>query len=253
VTPRSLFEPRVAAASLSGASDADWAKAAAEHVGCAFLGGIALDEPTRKAARRLVARDREEFLPANSQQFVASQLRELEDAPLRPAVNVRSSTLSPIEDAADCCRDHGAILEINAHCRQAEMCEAGAGEALLHRPGRLCKQVEAATATGATVSVKVRTEVEGVDLPALAARLDDAGAGVIHVDAMDSESIAGDVVDAVDAHVVANNEVRDAESVREYLEYGADAVSVGRPSDDPRVLTRVREATDSWFRQEASP
>jgi len=41
--------------------------------------------------------------------------------------------------------------------------------------------------------------------------------------------------------------------VREYLEYGADAVSVGRPSDDPRVLRRVREATDAWFREEASP
>jgi tRNA-dihydrouridine synthase len=41
--------------------------------------------------------------------------------------------------------------------------------------------------------------------------------------------------------------VRDRESVHEYLSYGADAVSVGRPSDDPRVLRRVRQATQEWF------
>jgi len=114
-------------------------------------------------------------------------------------VNVRSSTLVPLEDAADLCRDHDAILEINAHCRQEEMCTARAGEALLHQPGRLCRQVEAATATGATVGVKVRAEVDGVDLPALTAELDAAGADLIHVDAMDSESVVADVVDAVDA------------------------------------------------------
>lgn len=253
MTAPPLFEPRVAVASLSGAADAQWARAAAPHVGCAFLGGVALDEPTRTAARQLVARDRDEFLPADPLQFITAQLRALDDVPVRPAVNVRSSTLVPLEDAADACRDHDAILEINAHCRQDEMCDARAGEALLRQPGRLCKQVEATTATGATVSVKVRTEVDGVDLPPLTARLDDAGADVIHVDAMDSEPVVAEVVEAVDAFVVANNEVRDAASVREYLEHGADAVSVGRPSDDPRVLRRVRDATDAWFRQEASP
>lgn len=251
MTESLLFEPRVAAASLSGASDAEWARAAADYVGCAFLGGVALDDPTREAAREMVAREREEFLPADPHRFIDSQLRTLTDVPVRPAVNVRSSTLVPLEDAADVCRDHDAILEINAHCRQDEMCDAGAGEALLQQPGRLCKHVEAAAATGATVSVKVRTEVDGVDLPALSSRLGDVGADVIHVDAMDSESVVADVVDAADAFVIANNEVRDAESTREYLEYGADAVSVGRPSDDPRVLRRVREATDAWFQTKA--
>jgi hypothetical protein len=53
-----MFEPRVALASLSGEADAAWATQAAEHAGAAFLGGIALDEPTREAARLLVERDR---------------------------------------------------------------------------------------------------------------------------------------------------------------------------------------------------
>jgi hypothetical protein len=38
--------------------------------------------------------------------------------------------------------------------------------------------------------------------------------------------------------------VRDRATVREYAGYGADAVSVGRPSDDPAVLRRVRRAVD---------
>ncbi|MFT4884785.1 MAG: tRNA-dihydrouridine synthase, partial [Natronomonas sp.] len=52
---------------------------------------------------------------------------------------------------------------------------------------------------------------------------------------------------APDVFLVANNGVRDRATAYEYLEYGADAVSVGRPSDNPTVLERVREAVDEWF------
>ncbi|PSQ18548.1 dihydropyrimidine dehydrogenase [Halobacteriales archaeon QS_8_69_26] len=245
------FTPRVALASLSGASDAAWARGGARHVGAAFLGGIALDEPTRSAARRMVERGREEFLPPDPFAFVADQLAALADVPVRAGFNVRASGPDPVERAARICRDHDAVLEVNAHCRQDEMCAAGAGESLLRDPDRLCAQVRAA-GTGATVSVKVRTEVDGVDLPALSARLGDAGADLVHVDAMDSEPVVGEVVAATDAAVIANNGVRDHATVREYLEYGADAVSVGRPSDDPEVLRRVRAATEEWFARKAA-
>ncbi|PSP42236.1 dihydropyrimidine dehydrogenase [Halobacteriales archaeon QH_2_66_30] len=212
------FRPRVALASLSGRSDAEWARGAVPFAGAAFLGGIAIDEATREAAREMVDRDRDEFLPED------------------PVV----------------CRDHDAILEINAHCRQAEVCAAGAGETLLRDPERLCEQVRAASGTEATISVKVRTEVEGVNLPALAREVTDAGAAFVHVDAMDSEAVVGEVVEASDASVIANNGVRGRESVHEYLSYGADAVSVGRPSDDPTVLARVRDATAAWFEERGS-
>jgi len=244
-----MFDPPIALASLSGVADADWAEGGASFAGCAFLGGIALDDATRQAAREMVQRDREEFLPPNPRNFIYEQFRALEDVPIRAGVNVRSAALAPIEDAADLCREYDAVLEINAHCRQTEMCRAGVGESLLGDPETLCRQVEAATATGASVSVKVRTEVPGVDLPALAARLERAGADAIHVDAMDSEAVVADVVAACDCFVIANNGVRDAESVREYFEYGADAVSVGRASVDPDVLARVRTATRDWSRE----
>ena len=242
------FEPRVAVASLSGQSDAGWARAAAPYVGCAFMGGIALDAATREAAREMVAdRDRTEFLPADPVAFVARLIDALADAPLRGAFNVRTATLDPLRRAARVCADRGAILEVNAHCRQAEMCDAGAGETLLRDTDRLAGQVRTASDTGATISVKVRAEVEGVDLVATARAAERAGASVFHVDAMDSEPVIADLRDATDLFLLANNGVRDRETVREYLEYGADAVSVGRPSDDPEVLKRVRRAVEEWF------
>jgi TIM-barrel protein len=240
------FEPPVALASLSGQSDAAWARAGVPDAGAAFLGGIALDEPTREAARAMVERDRTEFLPADPVAFVDAQLGQLADTPLTPGFNVRAVTEEPLREAAEVCATHDAILELNAHCRQSEMCEAGAGEALLADTPRLCEQVRVASETGARVSVKVRTEVDGVDLPAVAGAVADAGAEMVHVDAMDSEPMIRAVTAATDAAVIANNGVRGEESVHEYLSDGADAVSVGRPSDDPAVLRRVRAAIETF-------
>jgi TIM-barrel protein len=212
------------------------------------MGGIALDHATREAAREMVAdRDRTEFLPADPVGFVARQLDALADAPVRGAFNVRTRTLDPLRRAARVCADRGAILEVNAHCRQAEMCEAGAGETLLRDTDRLTAQVRAASDAGAMTSVKVRAEVEGVDLVATARTVERAGADLLHVDAMDSEPVIAELREATDLFLLANNGVRDRETTREYLEFGADAVSVGRPSDDSRVLKRVRRSVEEWF------
>lgn len=262
------FDPPLAAASLSGVADAEWARAVGDRVGCAFLGGVSLDTASRAAARDLVARDREEFLPADPIAFVEEQLASLADPgaaadyDLRLAVNLRSATPEPLREAARVCAEYDAIVEVNAHCRQPELCAVGCGESLLREPDRLREHVRAAAETGATVSVKVRAEVAGVDLPAVSVAVAEAGADVVHVDAMDSEAVVGDVVDALrgwaegdgtDAEtdrpfVIANNEVRDRATVREYLEHGADAVSVGRPTAldaDGEVMDRVADAVGS--------
>jgi TIM-barrel protein len=251
-----MFAPPLALASLSGEADADWARSGAEYAGAAFLGGIALDEASRAAARKMVAdRDRTEFLPEDPLAFVDRELAALEDVPIQPAFNVRSATVEPLVEAARVCRDRDALLEINAHCRQDELCAAGCGETLLRDGERLRENVSRATETGVTVGVKVRAEVQGVDLPELARGIEDAGASFVHVDAMDSEAVIAEVDDATGPSftVVANNGVRDDETVREYAEYGADAVSVGRPSDDPAVLERVRAAVDRHLEASAEP
>ncbi|KAB1198489.1 MULTISPECIES: tRNA-dihydrouridine synthase [Haloferax] len=243
-----MFSPRVAVASLSGESDAEWAKQATPHVGAAFLGGIALDEPAREAAHALVARGRSEFLTDDPLEFVEAQLVALAGSDIFTAVNVRATSPDPIRDVAELCAEYGAGVEVNAHCRQEELCAVGCGESLLRDTDRLAEYVATAAESGAPVGVKVRAEVEDVSLPELATELADAGASWLHIDAMDSESVVADVVAAEpDSFVVANNGVRDRETAHEYLRYGADAVSVGRASDDPVVLRRVREAVDEWF------
>jgi TIM-barrel protein len=237
---------RLLAASLSGDADAAWARAVAPHVDCALLGGIALDGPTREAARAMVARDREEFLPDDPVAWTERQFAALADAPVRPGLNVRAAEPASIEPVADVCAAHDAVLEVNAHCRQAEMCAAGAGESLLCDPDALAAQV--AAARPATTSVKVRAEVEGVDLRAVARAASEAGAELIHVDAMDTPASVARVASAAPGvTVVGNNGVRDGPSARRYLDRGATAVSVGRPTTEPDLLARVaRDVEDAW-------
>jgi TIM-barrel protein len=241
---------RLLAASLSGVADAAWARAAAPHVDCALLGGLALDGPTRRAARAMVARDREEFLPADPVAWAGRQFAALAGASIRPGLNVRASGPASVEPVAEVCAAHDAVLELNAHCRQAEMCAAGAGESLLRDPDALAAQVAAAGT--ATTSVKVRAEVGGVDLRTVARAASEAGADLVHVDAMDTPgAVARAAAAAPDATVVGNNGVRDGPTARRYLDRGADAVSVGRPTTDPDALARVARDVGTAWRERA--
>lgn len=242
-----MFTPRFALASLSGRADAEWAANGAEYAGAAFLGGIALDDASREAARALTERDREEFLPDDPHRFIQEELQALANVPIQPGWNVRTTSVEPLVRAAAICARHDALLEINAHCRQDELCAVGCGERLLADTDRLAEYVTAAADAGAIVGVKVRAEVDGVDLVETSSAIETAGGSFVHIDAMDSEPMVGAVADATDLFVIANNEVRDRDSAHEYLGHGADAVSVGRPSDEPAVLRRVRSATDEWF------
>ncbi|EMA66737.1 tRNA-dihydrouridine synthase [Halorubrum kocurii] len=248
--------PFLVAASLSGAADADWARAAAPHVDAAVVGGIALDPASRAAARDLVARDRSEFLPADPIAWIDRQLGLLADTPVYAGVNVRSATVDPVREAAALCAERGAVCEVNAHCRQPELRAVGCGESLLRDADRLTEYVAAAAETGATTSVKVRAEVPGVDLVAVADAVAAAGADWLHVDAMDSESVVGELTAGRaktgterprgGLTVIANNGVRGRETVAEYAAHGADAVSVGRPSERPPALSRVADAVAAW-------
>ena len=249
--------PFLVAASLSGAADADWARAAAPHVDAAVLGGIALDPASRAAARDLVARGRSEFLPDDPLAWIDRQLDALADAPVRPGVNVRSATVDPVREAAGVCVARDAVCEVNAHCRQPELRAVGCGESLLRDRDRLADYVAAAAETGATTSVKVRAAVPGVDLAVVADAVAEAGADWLHVDAMDSERVVGDLTAGdgtprTDLTVIANNGVRGRRTVAEYAAYGADAVSAGRPSERPSELARIAEAVRAWREGELS-
>jgi TIM-barrel protein len=176
-TPVETDSVRLWLASLSGEADAAWAKARAGHADIAFLGRIALDAKSRAAARALVARSHSEFLPPAPLSFVDKQLSALTEVPLVGAINVRSAQVGPVREAASVAANHGPVVEINAHCRQAELCAIGCGESLLADSARLCEHVAAAAATGATTCVELRAEVPGVDLAETTRRIAEAEYG----------------------------------------------------------------------------
>ncbi len=244
---RASFAPRLAAASLSGESDAAWVRSLTDHVGCAFIGGVSIDDRTQAASAALVDRDRREFLTEDPIEFINDQLRSLSETETAIGVNVRTTQVDRLREAAAACQSHDVILEVNAHCRQPELTAIGCGESLLADTDRLERYVAAAAEMGATVGVKARAEVSGVNLGDVAAAVESAGGSILHVDAMDSPEMIATVADKTDLFVIANNGVRDRETAYEYLRLGADAVSVGRPTRQPARLSSIRTAVDAWF------
>jgi TIM-barrel protein len=228
------------AASLSGVADRGWATRLAPVVSRAIIGGIAIDAETRAAAAELRDRGRAEFLPADPIGWVTRMTRAPRAVPM--GVNIRAcdpAAVSAIGAAIDTPR---VWIELNAHCRQPEMCAAGAGEQLLHAPQQLAVLVRAGVTTGATVGVKVRAEVDGVDLRGVARVVAAAGGTFIHVDAMDDPAAVGRIAAATGLRVIANNGIRTAEDIAQAVAAGATAVSVGRPSTDPVAMRQIARA-----------
>lgn len=104
-------------------------------VGMVTVGGISVDEKSMKASRELVKRKREEFLFDNVYEFLEENIRIAQESKAVVCVNIRSATIPGFVTASEIITDFGALVEINAHCRQKEMVDMGAGQYLLqHLP-----------------------------------------------------------------------------------------------------------------------
>lgn len=127
------------------------------------------------------------------------------------------------------------LIEINAHCRQHELVEAGCGQELLKDPHHLGDFVsEVVESSNKKVSVKIRANVPDVDDIMVAKAIDEAGADFIHVDAMKpgydtaDYGIIGSIKNNVDTFIIGNNSIRDLLSARKMLSSGADGISIAR-------------------------
>ncbi|HJJ94143.1 MAG TPA: tRNA-dihydrouridine synthase, partial [Methanocorpusculum sp.] len=166
--------------SMAGITDAAYVIERAEHAGVAFIGGYSIDEASRKASKEIEACGRKEF--EASFDDISTELAMLEDAGVVSGLNLRGSTKEAFLEAASVF-GKDVIYEIDAHCRQPPMVNAGCGEALLADTDRLCEIVSALAEAGYTVSVKIRAGI--ADDKALAKALWKAGAKILHVDLMD--------------------------------------------------------------------
>ncbi|MFY9201464.1 MAG: methanogenesis marker 9 domain-containing protein [Methanosarcina flavescens] len=239
------FKNPIVLAPMAGIVDSAFANQYASNAGLVVLGAFNLDKASIAVASKLAARGRKEFISDEPMELIKKEIRAVTSGSA-VAVNVRSTTLEPLIEAAKIVKEEGAILELNAHCRQPEMLEAGIGESLLHDLPRLSAWIRAIKETGVVLSVKVRANV--VNDTELARLIDKSGADIIHVDAV-MEGFGADLDailnyrDATRLFLIGNNSVTDFEAAKDMFSRGANMVSVARGVlENPKLIDELVES-----------
>ena len=242
----------VAIASMAGIVDARYVLDRKAHTGVAFIGGYAIDVPTMDAARAIAADgERKEFLYDDPVAALRAEIDQLKTCDVVTGINLRGSSPTSFAAIADSLGDD-VVYEIDAHCRQAPMVAAGAGEYYLKNPGALVAVVKALKAKEVTVSVKMRAGVAANDR-ALVRTLWGAGADILHVDLMDT-GIAKlrQIRNSCPLLIIANNSITTFDKMRDMLSHGADIVSLARQSDEHTLagldaaITRYADE-EGWY------
>lgn len=220
----------VAIASMAGVVDAAYVLERAEHIGAAFIGGYSIDQATLDASRMLAEEGRTEFLYDDPLEELVHQRDLLRNSGVVTGMNLRGSTPEAYHDAAEALGD-GIVYEIDAHCRQTPIINAGCGEYLLKHLSQLEEMIKALKSADVTISVKIRAGVSGDDR-LLARRIWEAGADILHIDLMDDgyQKIR-QIRNICPITLIANNSINTYNRMMEMFSHGADMVSVARRSD----------------------
>ncbi len=221
------FPNRLVLSAMAGINDWNFAKK--YEAGFIILGGFNADRESMEAGIRAAKRGRKEFIFHDPVSGIENQLRMVESERRVVGINVRAATSEGYVNASRLASEYGAILEINAHCRQPEFLEIGCGQALLFNHKKLVQIVEL-TSKHADVAVKIRGGL-GLDYGMIAEELFSSGAFLIHVDAMIPGGGADlELVRRISeiGNVIGNNSVRDVRSARKMIEAGAKLVSIAR-------------------------
>jgi TIM-barrel protein len=223
------------------------------NVGLAMLGGYNIDDATVEVAKSLIERGRNEFAYEDPEAIIKNELGVMKSSGKKAGINVRSTSLEPVLRIAELVREKGAVLELNAHCRQSEMKKIGAGEAMMLDLTKLTEWIREIKETDVALSVKVRAGI--VNDVELVKAIDRAGADVIHIDTMDFESkIIKKVRDSTSIKIIANNSIVDYNSAYKMFSMGADFVSVARAAlqgasalEDILVGTEQLQDLTGWY------
>lgn len=241
----------IAIASMAGWVDAQYVLERAENIGAAFIGGYSIDEKTMEATRIMVESGRKEFFYDDPVTELQRQVEHLKDSDVITGLNLRGSSPESYQSIAEKLGE-GIVYEIDAHCRQPAMIEAGCGEYLLHHPDRLAETIEALKSAGVTVSVKIRAGVNKNDRD-LGRCIWKAGADIIHADLMDfGYAKIRQLRNTNPLLLIANNSINTFDRMKDMFSHGADLVSLARQSD-VRTLRRldvaIREYTaeQGWY------
>ncbi len=231
----------IAVASMAGIVDTGYVLALAPHIGAGFIGGYSIDERTLAAAHAVVASgDRKEFLYDDPVEELGTQIKNMKGSDVVFGLNLRGSAPESYKTIAELLGDK-VVYEIDAHCRQRAMVEAGCGEHYLHNPKKLTEVVKALRSAHVTVSVKIRAGVAADDR-LLARKLWSAGADILHIDLMDAgHAKLRQIRNSCPLMLIANNSINTFDTAKEMFSHGADLVSLARKSDE-RTLAGIDAA-----------
>ncbi|MDO9518443.1 MAG: methanogenesis marker 9 domain-containing protein [Methanosarcinaceae archaeon] len=240
------FKNPIALATMAGITDSAFANEHADRAGLVVIGSFNLDEKTNYAASKIVARGRDEFISDKPFEFLKDEIEGIKSDSV-VAVSVRSTTIEPLIEAAKIVKDAGAILELDAHCRQEEMVSIGVGEPLMHDIPRLVDWIGKIKETGVVLSVKIRANVvNNVDLTRA---IGSAGADILHVDAM-SEVLGADlrairtIRDSTNMFLIGNNSITCFKDAKNMLARGANMISVARGVLNDSTPNLISELVD---------
>ncbi|MBP2132225.1 TIM-barrel protein [Methanomicrobium sp. W14] len=234
----------VALSSMAGITDASYALLRKENIGIAFIGGFSVDEPTMNAGAKMADEGRHEFICGDPVSCIRDEVKKFEGSDVICGINIRGTSPKSYLDVYSAV-GKDVIYEVDAHCRQEAMINAGAGEYLLKNTDTLADIVRALNEAGAYVSVKFRAGVSSND-SSLARLLWKAGADILHVDLMDfGSSKLKEIRNSCPLKIIANNSMNTFERVKEMFSHGADMVSLARNADN-ETLERLRVSIEEY-------
>lgn len=203
------------------------------------LGGFNLDLETFKAGLENMKNNRKEFIncPHHVSEDISEDVKIIRE--YNPSwkgkisVNVRASTKDSFKLLYG--NSNIDILELNAHCRQEPMLDAGTGQALLQNTSLLCEMLEELTSNcKKEVGVKIRANVEGVNTLEIVELINTYNIQYLHIDAMKPGTMEADydilnkIASNTNIHIIGNNSVTTRKDYEKMLENGANSVSVAR-------------------------
>jgi TIM-barrel protein len=245
------FRNPVAVASMAGVTDSAFFEQC-KDAGLYILGGYSLDKPTMDASKAIVERGRKEFISEDIFAHIEAELKKVSGKGVAIGINVRATEIEPLVKAAELAKKYGALLELNAHCRQEEMGAIGVGEIMLKDRVRLARIVTALKKTGVVLSLKMRSGV--VDDVVLLRLLEKAGLDIAHVDAMGRSGANVNAIkkirDGTSIFIIGNNSITGYETAQAMYSAGSDMISLARAvMTNPKIIKSLVEFTADLQRQ----
>lgn len=249
------FKNPVAVASMAGITDGDFFENC-KDAGLYILGGYSLDAATMAASGEMAKRGRKEFIADRPLELIEADLKKVSGKGPAIGINVRAASLEPLIEAAELAKRYGAILELNAHCRQEEMAAIGVGEIMLKDRIGLSRTVAELKKTGVVLSLKMRAGI--VDELALLRLLEKAGLDIVHIDTMGTRgpnvNIIKKIRDGTGLFIICNNSINSYESAQASYSAGSDMISVARPvMENPKIIkslvtyTEDQQRMSGWY------